>query len=66
MIMSLSTRTFTTIAAELSEISSSSFRVARRILINNDLLKNSKVYAGDVIAVLSTSVVPFSSVSMDP
>ncbi|PAV24032.1 AAA family ATPase [Pyrrhoderma noxium] len=61
--MSLSTRTFTTIAAELSEISSSSFRVTRRILINNDLLKNSKVYAGDVIAVLSTSVVPFSSES---
>ena len=59
--MNIASRDFTALEADQAGYSSSSYRISRRVLINNETLKNSKIYAGDVIAVFSTSVDPLTS-----
>ncbi|OCB85958.1 AAA family ATPase [Sanghuangporus baumii] len=52
--MSLSSRTFLACLTDLSDVSGTSCRASRRILLNADLLKNAKIFAGDVIAVTAS------------
>ncbi|KAL5489785.1 AFG2 [Sanghuangporus weigelae] len=52
--MSLSSRTFLVCLTDLSDVSGTSSRASRRILLNADLLKSAKIFAGDVIAVTTS------------
>ncbi|EJD02417.1 AAA family ATPase [Fomitiporia mediterranea MF3/22] len=49
--MALSTRTFSAYPVDNYDASGSSSRASRRILINPDILKSAKVFAGDVVAI---------------
>ncbi|KAI5119492.1 hypothetical protein M0805_009516 [Coniferiporia weirii] len=53
--MSLASRTFSACLVDSSDLSGSSSRVSRRVLLNPDLLKSSKVFAGDVVAISATN-----------
>ncbi|KAL5529736.1 hypothetical protein ACEPAG_5721 [Sanghuangporus baumii] len=52
--MSLSSRTFLVCLTDLSDVSGTSSRASRRILVNADLLKSAKIFAGDVIAITAS------------
>ncbi|KAH8116823.1 AAA family ATPase [Phellopilus nigrolimitatus] len=52
--MSLALRTFIACSVDAFDASSPSSRVSRRILLNPDLLKSSKVFAGDVVALTAS------------